>query len=43
MLESLYGNHFVGQELGKSWLVVFYFHLHKDGVISLDYVRITLF
>lgn len=41
MLDNLCGNSFVEKGV-EIWLVWFYFHLHKDGVISLDYVRITL-
>lgn len=41
MLDNLCGNNFA-EEGVESWLVLLYIHLHKDGVISLDYVRITL-
>lgn len=41
MLDNLCGNNFVEKGV-EIWLVCFYIHLHKDGVISLGYVRITL-
>lgn len=41
MLDNVCGNNFVKKGV-EIWLVWFYIHLHKDGVISLDYVRITL-
>lgn len=41
MLDNLCGNNFVEKGV-EIWLVLFYIHLCKDGVTSVDYARITL-
>lgn len=41
MLDNLCGNNFVEKEVAI-WLDWFYFHLHNNRVISLDYVIIIL-